>query len=416
MSADGSSVGEHPPMSMQDYVEIWKQHSADHYEKTDYVMASGEGCYLKDVEGREYLDATSGYSAVNLGHHHPAIRLAVHAYLDGLLPHVVPNKVATKPMVDLLRPLTRFFGYDIAILMNSGAEGVETALKLALKRGYGGNKTIPANQAKIVTCFRCFHGRTYRAIDLSSSEKYREPFGPYVEGMANWVPFGDARALEDYLSRWGHLTAAFIVEPIQGEAGIILPPEGYLAEVKRLCKEYNVLFIADEVQTGLGRAGKKLVSEDVHPDIVIIGKSLGAGVTPMSAVLFDKSLSVFKPGEHGSTYAGNAFACTIAKAVLETIEYYNLCARSQVMGLYLKELLKDLLKGNSRIKEIRGQALMIGIEFHEDISSTMAERCFKEGVVTIGGSNNTIRVCPPLIVDHHLCNQYAERIARALNA
>ncbi|MBH76171.1 MAG: ornithine--oxo-acid transaminase [Flavobacteriales bacterium] len=385
-------------MNTQDYLDLELKYGAHNYHPLPVVLSRGEGVYVWDVEGKKYYDFLSAYSAVNQGHCHPKIIKALNSQASKL---TLTSRAFHN---DVLGPyekfMTNFFGYDKVLPMNTGVEGGETANKLARKWGYM-RKGIPENEAKIIFVNGNFWGRTLAAISSSDDPSSYKGFGPYMPGY-NLIPYNDLNILEKTLKDPN--VCAFMVEPIQGEAGVIVPDEGYLKGVREICNRYNVLFIADEVQTGLARTGKLLACdhEGVKPDILILGKALSGGVFPVSAVLAnDDVMLCIKPGEHGSTYGGNPLACKVAIAALNVINEENLCENSQILGEVFRKKLRNF--SNPLIKEVRGKGLLNAIEVNDSSESKTAWNiCMKlkeKGLLAKPTHGNIIRFAPPLVID-----------------
>jgi ornithine--oxo-acid transaminase len=383
-----------PPLSTQDLIALEKQWCASNYYPIPVVLTRGEGVWLWDLEGRKYLDMMSAYSAVSHGHCHPKIlatlidqasRLAMcsRAYYTDILPRFLQKLCAVTDM-------------DRALPMNSGAEAVETAIKAVRRWGYF-TKKIPENQAEIIVTSQNFHGRTVGIISFSSEENYKSGFGPFLPGF-KLVPFGDEKALEAAITP---NTCAVITEPIQGEAGIIVPPQGWLKRVSTICKNNNVLLVIDEVQSGLGRTGKMFACqhEEVHPDGLILGKALGGGFLPVSALVGKEHLmSVFTPGSHGSTFGGNPLGAAVGLRALEILEEERLPERSAELGAYLMRHLNSMQ--TPLIKEIRGMGLWIGIEIDPDHATArqICEKLKEEGVLSKETHKTVVRLAPPLVI------------------
>jgi ornithine--oxo-acid transaminase len=365
---------------------------AHNYDPLDVVVERASGAWLYDTQGRRYLDFLAAYSAVNQGHCHPAIFQAMCRQAEKV---TLTSRAFRNDQLPLLyRDLHELTGYEMALPMNSGAEAVETALKAARKWGTL-VKGIPTGQCEIIVAANNFHGRTITIVGFSSEEQYRRGFGPFPAGFRE-VPFGDAQSLRHAITP---NTCAFLVEPIQGEAGIIVPPEGYLRQVAEICRENNVLLIVDEIQSGLGRTGKLFayMHDDITPDVVIIGKALSGGFYPVSAVLSSrKILGVFSPGDHGSTFGGNPLACAIARAALQVIVDENLTARSAELGDYVLKYLKNL--SSPHILEVRGKGLWIGIELNTE-ARPFCEELKRRGVLCKETHASVIRLAPPLMID-----------------
>jgi ornithine--oxo-acid transaminase len=378
-----------------DYLSEVDRFSAHNYHPLPIVLERGEGAWVWDVEGKKYLDCLAAYSAVNQGHRHPDIIAAAKAQLDRIT--LTSRAFHNDQMGPFLHELCELSGYERALPMNSGAEAVETAIKAVRRWGYRVKK-IPADKARIIVCADNFHGRTTTIVSASSDPHYRADFGPFTPGFVV-IPFGDAGALEQAITPQ---TAAFLVEPIQCEGGVLIPPAGYLKDAAKICKQHNVLFVADEIQTGLGRTGKLFASEweQVRPDAMIVGKALSGGVYPVSAMLADAPLmDVFEPGSHGSTFGGNPLAAAIGRAALRVLVDEKLPERAQREGSWF---LGELQKITSpHVKEVRGRGLMIGVEIK---ASSGKARPFCEALATRGilckeTHDQVIRFAPPLVVE-----------------
>ena len=367
---------------------------ARNYDPLPVVLGQGAGAWLTDVDGKRYLDLMSAYSAVSFGHAHPKIVGALVAQAQQLA--ITSRAFHNDRLPALLERLARMTGLDRALPSSGGAEAVETALKAARKWGYR-VKGIPADRAEIVVCESNFHGRSIAIVGFSSEPQYREGFGPFPPGFVT-IPFGDAAALAAAITP---NTAAFLVEPIQGEGGIIVPPEGYLAECARLCRERNVLLICDEIQTGLGRTGYLLACQHdkVQPDGVILGKALGGGLLPVSAfVATHDVMRVFTPGDHGSTFGGNPLAAAVAMAALDVLEEEKLCARSQELGAWLMGELRTI--ASPLLHEVRGRGLYIGIEIDPRRlpARQVVDRLLARGILSKDTHGTVVRIAPPLNV------------------
>lgn len=393
-------------MDSKDLITLEGLYGANNYHPLDVVVGKAQGIWMFDVEGRKYLDFLSGYSAVNQGHRHPRI---IKALIEQARRLTLTSRAFRNDQWPLLaKELCDATGYSMVLPMNSGAEAVETAVKGARKWAYQ-KKGVAQDRAEIIACSNNFHGRTVTVVSFSTEPLYRNDFGPFTPGF-RIIPFGDAEALEEAITPE---TAAFLVEPIQAEAGILMPPEGYLKKAADICRRNNVLFIADEIQTGLGRVGKLFACEydDVRPDMVIIGKSLGGGCYPISAVLADREiLGVFKPGEHGSTFGGNPLGCAVARASLRVILEEKLIENSAERGL---SFLDKLRKIRSRhIKEVRGRGLLIGIELKPEAGGArrFCEELMKEGLLCKETHDHVIRFAPPLIIREKDLNWALKRI------
>ncbi|CAA7617364.1 Ornithine aminotransferase [Candidatus Terasakiella magnetica] len=367
---------------------------------------------LWDEDGRRYIDMMGAYSAVSHGHCHPRLVSVLQQQAAKLA--VVSRAFYTQPLGRFAQLACHLTGMERALPMNTGAEAVETALKLARKWAYT-VKGVKSERARIIACQGNFHGRTIAIVGMSTVPQYRDAFGPYPPGT-DIVPFGDAKALEEAITPD---TAAFLVEPIQGEGGIIIPPPGALAECRRLCDRHKVLMICDEVQSGLGRAGAMLASEHegIRPDIVTLGKALGGGLLPVSLVLAKAEvMDVFKPGDHGSTYGGNPLAAAVGHEALTVLVEEGLVQRAAELGPWLMEHLGTI--PSPAIKEIRGRGLFIGVEFHPEIVSATAvcQALAERGILTKDTHRNTIRFSPPLVISHALLNEAVDALEQSLKA
>lgn len=364
---------------------------AHNYHPLPIVIEKAEGAWVTDPEGNRYLDMLSAYSALNQGHRHPKIIQALKDQADAVT--LTSRAFHSATLGVWYEKLCQLTGKNMVLPMNTGAEAVETAIKTARRWGYE-VKGIEANKAQIIGCNGNFHGRTIGAVSLSSETEYKRGFGPMLEGFT-LIPYGDIEALKAAITP---NTAAFIVEPIQGEAGIIIPTEGFLKAAYELCKENNVLFMADEIQTGLGRTGKMFACdwEDVTPDVYILGKALGGGVYPISAVVANEDiLGVFNPGSHGSTFGGNPLACAVSIAAIDVLVDEKLTERSLELGDYLKKQLQAI--DNPVIKEVRGRGLFIGVELHES-ARPYCEKLAERKVLCKETHDTVIRFAPPLII------------------
>lgn len=381
-------------MNTINIIELENQYGAQNYKPLPVVLSRGEGIFVWDVDGKKYFDMMSAYSAVSFGHCHPRLVQALTDQARRLA--LVSRAFHTDKLAPFLQKLCSLTKQDKAIPMNSGAEAVETAIKAARKWAYTVKKVSDDN-AEIIVCKNNFHGRTSTIISMSTEPQYRYGFGPFMPGF-KIIPFGDVSALEKVITP---NTAAFLVEPIQGEGGIIVPPTGYLKQCEEICRQHNVLLICDEVQTGLGRTGKLLACdyEDVKPDGLILGKALGGGFLPVSAFLGKKGvMAVFTPGDHGSTFGGNPLAATVGTTALEILMEENLVARSYEHGEYLFKKLQQIK--SPIIKDVRGKGLLIGIEIDKQKASAR-EICLElmnRGVLTKETHETVIRLAPPLII------------------
>ncbi len=381
-------------MLTQDYIDLEERLGAHNYHPLDVVIAKGEGVWVTDVEGNRYLDCLSAYSALNQGHVHPRI-LAAMVEQAGKV--TLTSRAFRNDQLPLFyQELSELSGYEMSLPMNSGAEAVETALKLARKWAYE-VKGIPRHQAEIITFSNNFHGRTISIITFSTEPLYRDGFGPFTPGFVT-VPFGDINAVRKAITP---NTAAILVEPIQGEAGVIVPPTGFLQQLHQISRSENLLLIADEIQTGLGRTGKLFASdhENVRPDIMVIGKALSGGFYPVSAALADSEImGLFTPGEHGSTFGGNPLAAAIGRAALAVIRDENLAENAARMGEYFIEQLAEIT--SPHIKEVRGKGLLIGLELKPEAGGArrFCEDLKNQGILVKETHQNVIRFAPPLII------------------
>ncbi len=393
-------------MDTKDFIVLEDLYGAHNYHPLDIVITRGKGIWVWDVEGDKYLDFLSAYSAVNHGHCHPRILKALEAQARKL---TLTSRAFRNDQWPLLaKELCELTGYEMALPMNSGAEAVETAIKTARKWAYQ-KKGIPQDRAEIIGCSDNFHGRTITLVSVSTEPLYRKDFGPFTPGFVI-VPYGDPDALEAAINP---NTAAFLVEPIQAEAGINIPPEGYLKKAKEICEKHNILFIADEIQTGLGRTGKLLGCdhEGVKPDLLVIGKSLGGGCYAISAVLSPRTiLGLFKPGEHGSTFGANPLACAAAREALSVLVEEEMVKNSAEQGEYFLEKLKTLK--SRHIAEVRGKGLLIGIELVPEAGGArrFCEALKEEGLLCKETHEHVIRFAPPLIIKQKDLNWAFRRI------
>ncbi|MFP3724558.1 ornithine--oxo-acid transaminase [Priestia filamentosa] len=380
---------------------------ANNYHPLPIVISKAEGVWVEDPEGNRYMDMLSAYSAVNQGHRHPKIIEALKKQADRVtLTSRAFHNDQLGPWYERMCEVTN---KEMILPMNTGAEAVETAVKAVRRWGYE-KKGIEENKAEIIACYDNFHGRTMTAVSLSSEEEYKRGFGPMLPGI-KLVPYGDLKALKEAITP---NTVAFLMEPIQGEAGINVPPQGFLKEAAALCKEQNVLFVADEIQVGLGRTGKMFACdwEDVEPDVLILGKALGGGVFPISCVAANKEiLGVFNPGSHGSTFGGNPLACAVSLASLDVIQDENLVGRSFNLGKYFKEQLENVQ--SSIVKEVRGKGLFIGVELHEK-ARPYCEKLKGEGLLCKETHDTVIRFAPPLIIEQEDLDWAIDKIKKIL--
>jgi ornithine--oxo-acid transaminase len=396
--------------STQSFIDLENEFGAHNYKPLDVVLARGQGVWVWDVEGNKYLDMLASYSALNQGHCHPRILNALTEQAQKLT--LVSRAFRNDQLGPFYKEICEMTHSHSVLPMNSGAEAVETALKAARKWGYQ-IKEIPDDMAEIIVCANNFHGRTTTIVGFSSEQQYKKDFGPFTPGFIT-IPFGDAEALE-----WAITpnTVAFLVEPIQGEGGIILPPAGYLKKVREICDRYNVLLILDEIQTGLGRTGKLFAEEHdgIESDLTLVGKALSGGVYPVSAVLSNKeTLAVFQPGDHGSTFGGNPLACAVAREALRVIEDENLVEKSLFMGHYLKESLRNII--SPYVKEVRGQGLMIGMELKKSAGGArkICEALLEKGILCKETHKHVLRFTPPLTITQKELDWALDRIESVL--
>jgi ornithine--oxo-acid transaminase len=393
-----------------DLIASETRYGAQNYKPLDVVLTRGEGVYVWDVEGRRYLDCLSAYSAVNQGHCHPKILAAMVGQASRLT--LTSRALRNDQLASFYEELCALTRSHKVLPMNTGAEAVESALKVVRKWGYE-IKGVADDQAEIIVCTENFHGRTLSVVGFSTDPQSRRGFGPFGPGF-RLIPFGDAAALEAAIRP---NTVAFLTEPIQGEAGVIIPPDGYLREIREICTRRNVMLIFDEIQTGLGRTGKLLAEEHegVEADLTLIGKALSGGFYPISAVLSNNEvLGVLKPGEHGSTFGGNPLACAIARAALKVLIEEGMIENAARQGAHLKAALAGL--GKPSVKEIRGRGLMIAVELHPHAGGARAhyERLVGLGLLCKETHQHTIRIAPPLIITDSETDWIAEQFAKAL--
>lgn len=398
-------------MNTRDFIAMEERYGAHNYHPLDVVIERAEGVWVYDVEGKKYLDCLSAYSAVNQGHVHPEI---LKALMEQAKKVTLTSRAFRNDQLPLLyKELSEISGYEMSLIMNSGAEAVETAVKLARKWAYVVKK-VPRHQAEIVVANGNFHGRTVSIISFSTEPSYRDDFGPFTPGFVA-VKYGDSDAIEKAINQ---NTAAVLLEPIQGEAGVIIPPAGYLKRVSEICRDNNVLLMADEIQTGLARTGKLFAAqhEDVRPDVTIIGKALAGGFYPVSAVLADASLlGLFKPGEHGSTFGGNPLAAAVARAALRVLHEEKLAERSAELGEYFIEQLSEI--PSPHVKEVRGLGLLIGVELKPEANGArrFCEALLRKGILAKETHDNVIRFAPPLVINKETIDWALPSIREALN-
>ena len=385
-----------PTSSLTDrYLDEAERFSAHNYHPLPVVLDRGEGSWVWDVDGNRYLDMLSSYSALNQGHRHPAIVKAARDQLDRLT--LTSRAFHNDQMGPFLRELCEASGFDAALPMNTGAEAVETAIKMVRKWGYQA-RGVPDGQAEIIVCVDNFHGRTTTIVGFSSEEQYKEGFGPFTPGF-KLVPYGDVDALRRAI---GPNTVGFMVEPIQGEAGVVVPPDGYLRETAAICRDRGVAFVADEIQTGLGRTGRLFCCdwEGVRPDVLVVGKALGGGVYPVSAVIADAEfMDVFRPGDHGSTFGGNPLGAAVGRASLRVILDEDLSRRSDELGSWFMDRLRAI--ASPHVEEVRGKGLLIGVVIKESSGTArpFCEALQERGILAKETHHQIVRFAPPLTVE-----------------
>ncbi len=397
-------------MNTQHYIDLENQFGAHNYKPLNVVLTRGEGLWVWDVEGRKYLDFLSAYSAVNQGHCHPKIMQSMIEQARKLT--LTSRAFRNDQLGPLYKELCQLTHSHKVLPMNSGAEAVETVIKAVRKWGYK-IKGVPKNQAEIIVCRNNFHGRTIAIIGFSTDEQYRDGFGPFAPGF-KIIPFGDAEALEKAITP---NTVGFMAEPIQGEAGVIIPAPGYLGKVREICNKHNIVLILDEIQTGLGRTGKLLAEEHegIEADVTLIGKALSGGFYPVSAVLSNTDvLGVFMPGDHGSTFGGNPLACAVARTALKVLIEEKMIENAAEMGTYFMSRLREIK--SSHIKDIRGKGLMIGVELVPEAGGArrFCEQLMAKGMLCKETHDHVIRFAPPLIITKADIDWAMERIQAVL--
>jgi len=397
-------------MDARYYIELENEYGAANYKPLDVVLTRGRGIWVWDVEGNKYLDFLSAYSAVNQGHCHPGIAAVMKEQAEKL---TLTSRAFRNDQLGLFyKELCELTHSHTVLPMNSGAEAVESCIKAVRKWGYK-TKGIPYGKAEIIVCENNFHGRTVTIVGFSSEPQYRDGYAPFTPGFV-MIPFGDSKALEEAITP---NTVAFLLEPIQGEAGVIVPPAGYLREVRRICTEHNIAMITDEIQTGLGRTGKLLAEEHegVEADLTMIGKALSGGFYPVSAVLSNKEvLGVFQPGDHGSTFGGNPLACAVARMAIKVLVEEGMVENAAVVGEYLMAGLKSI--DSPYVKEVRGKGLFVGVELHPDAGGArkFCEALMTKGLLCKETHENVIRFAPPLIIGKEDIDWALERVAAVL--
>lgn len=390
-------------------IEMEDQYGAHNYHPLDVVIERAQGAWVYDIDGNKYMDCLASYSAVNQGHCHPRILATLKEQAEKVT--LTSRAFRNEQLPLLYKELCEISGMDCALPMNSGAEAVETAIKAARKWGYK-VKGIPQNQAEIIVCENNFHGRTVTIVSCSTDEQYRDGFGPFTPGF-KVIPYGDFEALKNAITP---NTCAFIAEPIQGEAGILIPTPGFLKQAADYCKSQNVLFIADEIQTGFGRTGKMFACEHegVQPDAYVVGKALSGGFYPVSAMLASREvLGVFNPGDHGSTFGGNPLACAVARTALQVLKDEHLVENASTLGAYFLDRLKTIQ--SEHITEVRGRGLFIGIELNTK-ARPFCEALKGEGILCKETHERVIRFAPPLVVTKEELDWAFERIKKVLEA
>ncbi|HEY1682055.1 MAG TPA: ornithine--oxo-acid transaminase [Candidatus Tumulicola sp.] len=393
----------------REFIELEDRYGAHNYEPLDLVVDRAEGIWLYDVDGKRYLDCVSAYSAVNQGHGHPRILAALEAQARKVT--LTSRAMRNDRLPGFLEKLTRLCGFDMALPTNTGVEAVETAIKLARRWGYD-VKGIEPDAAEIVVFSNNFHGRTMSAISASTTPQYRKSFGPFVPGFVS-VPFGDIDALERALSP---RTCAVLIEPIQGEGGVNVPPDGFIKRAWALCREHQALLLADEIQTGFGRTGDMFAfaHDNIKPDVLIVGKALGGGFYPVSATLASEPImSLFGPGDHGSTFGGNPLGCAVAEAALDVIVDENLAARARYAGASIMQGLRAMR--SPLIVEVRGRGLLIGIELTIP-AHRVSDELLERGIAAKDTQETVLRIAPPLVIDDAAVELLLDGVHQALTA
>jgi ornithine--oxo-acid transaminase len=396
--------------SSEEIIEITEKYGARNYKPLPVVISRAEGAWVWDCEGKKYLDFLSAYSAVNQGHRHPVIVGAMKEQLDRVT--LTSRAFHNDQLGPFLEEICKLSGMEMALPMNTGAEAVETAVKMARKWGYT-SKKVAENQAEIVCCTDNFHGRTITVVSFSSDEQYKEGFGPYTPGF-KLIPFGDVEAFEKSI---GPNTVAFLVEPIQGEAGVVVPPDGYLKRVRDICTKNNILLMLDEIQTGLGRTGRMFCfeHEGIRPDVLMLGKAISGGLFPVSVVLASReALSVFRPGDHGSTFGGCPIGCAVARAALRVIVEDKLPQRSAELGAAFSKKLETLV--GAKVELVRGRGLFLAVVLKKAAGPARAycEQLLEKGLLCKETHENIIRFAPPLVIDQKDLDWAFERIKEVL--
>jgi ornithine--oxo-acid transaminase len=404
------AIGENAMTRSQALIRQAETYSAHNYHPLDVVIEKGEGVWVWDADGRKFLDCLSAYSALNQGHRHPAIVAALIEQSGRVT--LTSRAFHNALMGPFLQELCEYTGMELALPMNTGAEAVETAVKTARKWGYQ-VKGVPRDAAQIIVCEGNFHGRTTMIVGFSSEAQYKEGFGPFAPGFT-LIPYGDAGALRRAITP---NTVGFLVEPVQGEGGVIVPPEGYLRETRAICGENRVLLMADEIQTGFGRTGRRFACdrEDVVPDILILGKALGGGVYPVSAVCASREiLGVFRPGDHGSTFGGNPLGAAVGRAALRVLREERLAERAEELGGYFMDQLRAI--DAPCVEQVRGRGLLIGVVIRKShgLARPYCERLRDEGILAKETHDQVIRFAPPLVIQREEINWMLARIGKVL--
>ncbi|MGQ9599970.1 MAG: ornithine--oxo-acid transaminase [Anaerolineae bacterium] len=397
-------------MNTQEYIALEDQYNARNYQPLDVVLTRGNGVWVEDVEGRRYMDFLAAYSALNQGHCHPRI---VKVMVEQAARLALTSRAFRNDQLPLLaKELCELTGYEMMLPMNTGAEAVETAIKAARKWGYR-LKGVPEDRAQLIACYGNFHGRTITIVSFSPEEQYRDGFGPFTPGF-RLIPYGEAEALEAAITP---RTVAFLVEPIQGESGVVVPPPGYLRRVRDICNRHHILLILDEIQSGLGRTGRLLAAdhEGVRGDMVTLGKALSGGMYPVSAVLASREvLGVFQPGDHGSTYGGNPLACAVAREALKVLVEEKLVERAAELGEYLLARLQQI--ASPHIHKVRGKGLWAGIVLKPEAGGArrFCEALLERGLLCKETHWNVIRLAPPLVITKDQIDWAVERLEEVL--
>jgi ornithine--oxo-acid transaminase len=397
-------------MDGQEHIELVEAYAAHNYHPLPVVVAKAEGVWVEDADGKRYMDMLAAYSAVNFGHGNVDLLDAARDQLDRVT--LTSRAFHNDQLGPFCEALAKLCGKEMVLPMNTGAEGVETAIKTARKWGYK-VKGVPEGKARILCCAENFHGRTTTIVSFSTDPQCRDGFGPFTPGF-DIIPYGDLEALAAAITEE---TVAFLIEPIQGEAGIIVPPKGFLKQARELCREKNVLFIADEIQAGLGRCGATFCcqTEDVDPDIYILGKALGGGIMPLSAVVSSREiLGVFHPGDHGSTFGGNPLAAAVGRKVVQILDTGKWQSHAKELGGYLFERLGKMV--GDKVKEVRGRGLWAGIEFHKEagVARTYCGKLMELGVLCKDTHEQTMRLAPPLVISREELDWALERLEQVI--